>query len=162
MKIKMCSFDTSSTITGYAYFENGTLIESGVFNHKSEKDSLIRMEDMCINIIQYLNSKKPQIVVIEKPPYVRDPSALIMLTKIIGCVYGWTLTTGYCEYVEYSPNEWRKLVCIKNESCPKNRKECKTWDIDKTEMIFGFTPTDDNEADAVLIGQARINAFCNA
>jgi hypothetical protein len=32
MKTKMVTFDTSTTITGWAYFENGKLIESGVID----------------------------------------------------------------------------------------------------------------------------------
>lgn len=156
---KMVSLDTSTTISGYAYFENGKLISSGILNHSKEKDIEIRLEDMCIDLINLLNKYNPHIVVIEKPPFKADPKTLTMLAEIIGCVKGWSLTTGYSEYVEIYPSTWRSLVAVKGETIPKRRNDCKPWDKTKAMAILGREPIDDNEADAVLIGIARIKEF---
>jgi len=43
IKHKMVSLDTSSSKSGYAYFENGELVDSGVISHEQEKDAEIRI-----------------------------------------------------------------------------------------------------------------------
>ena len=163
MKTKMLSFDTSSTRSGWAYFENGKLVNSGIINEEKEKDSVIRIENMCFGLSEILERNKPDIIVVEKPPYVNSPATLIMLAEIVGVIKGWALCAGYAEFVEYGPTEWRKLIANDGEVIPKNRKECKEWDIHKVLSNFNYVPADDNEADAILIGQARINQFkeCN-
>lgn len=157
-KIKMVSLDTSSKKTGYGYFENGKLIESGVLDHEKEKDVIIRVEDMCIDIIEHLKRFQPDIVVIEQPPYCNSPATLIMLSEIVGCAKGWAITH-YAEFVEYKVNEWRKLVAGKEENIPTKREAAKEWDKEKFTEIFKRKPVNDDEADAVLIGIARIKAF---
>ena len=157
-KTKMMSFDTSSTISGYAYWENGVLIESGVLDHSKEKDTVIRVEDMSIDLISRLKKISPDIVSIERPPYCNSPDTLIMLSEIVGCVKGWAINNG-ADYVEYPVNKWRKLIAGKDETIPGNRKEAKPWDIEKVKVLFNMIPVDDNEADAILIGYARIKEF---
>lgn len=155
---KMVSFDTSSTISGYAYWENGALKQSGILYHKDEKDTVIRVEDMAIDIINILKSCKPDIVVIEQPVLCNSAKTCIMLAEIVGCAKGYAITSG-ADYVEYSASEWRRLVADDDERIPKNRDIAKQWDIDKVREIFQKEVEDDNEADAILIGLARINQF---
>ena len=50
---RMVSLDTSSTISGYAYWENAILTKSGILYHDNEKDTLIRIEDMTIPNVKY-------------------------------------------------------------------------------------------------------------
>lgn len=161
-KCKLMGLDTSSTITGWALFENGKYINSDILFHDYKKlDPVIRVEDMCIDIVNTLNKYNPDIVVIERPPYCKDPKTLIMLSEIVGVAKGWSLTKGFCEYVEYAPNEWRKLVANEGEIIPTKREKCKLWDKQKFIELVGREPIDDNEADAFLIGLARINFINN-
>ncbi len=155
---RMVSLDTSSTITGYAYWENARLKESGILYHDNEKNTLIRIEDMTIDIIDKLKSFKPDIVVIEQPPFCNSPKTCVMLAEIVGCAKGYAISTG-ADYVEYSPSEWRKLIADVGEIIPRKRDEAKRWDITKAENIFHKLMEDDNEADAILIGLARIRQF---
>lgn len=157
-KTRMLAFDTSSTVTGVAYFENGELIKSFVIDKSKEKDTLIRTEDMCIALIETLKEHKPDIVVIERPPYCNSPDTLIMLAEIVGCVKGWAISN-YADYVEYAVNSWRKLVANEGETIPGKRNEAKAWDIARCKVIYNIIPADDNEADAILIGHARIKEF---
>lgn len=155
-KCRLVSLDTSSTISGYAYFENAVYQDSDIICCAEEKDIYVRVENMCFRLVDVLNKYKPDIVVIEKPPYCGDPKTLVLLAEIVGCVRGWTITQGFAEYVEYDPNRWRRLVADKDEKIPTKRNLCKPWDMEKAEAIIKRKPMDDNEADAVLIGQARI------
>ncbi len=157
---KMVTFDTSSTVTGWAYFENGKLIESGVIDKHKEKDAQIRIEDMSIAIIELLNKYKPLIVAVEEQAFAKSVAAAVMNAKILGVIQGWCLTIGYCEFVALRPSYWRKLVADEGESVPKNRSDAKPWDVVKATKYLGRAPIDDNEADAVLVGFARIKEFC--
>lgn len=157
-KTRMLAFDSSSTITGVAYFENGKLVKSFVIDKSREKDALIRVEDMCIALVETLKEHKPDIVAIERPPFCNSPDTLIMLSEIVGCVKGWAISN-YADYVEYAVNSWRKLVAKDGETIPRKRNEAKVWDMARCKEVYGFVPRDDNEADAVLIGYARIKEF---
>ena len=164
MKTRMIAFDTSTTKSGYACFENGILVEKGVIDCSKEKDTMIRIENMCLELVGMLKKTKPDIVVVEKPPFINSPQTLIQLSEIVGCCKGWAITQGYSEFIEYMPNEWRALVKRENEKIPRKREECKAWDIDK---VYEYMPniediTDDNEADAILIGIARMRQFMTA
>ena len=157
-KTRMLAFDSSSTITGVAYFENGKLVKSFVIDKSREKDTLIRVEGMCIALAQTLKKFTPDIVVIERPPYCNSPDTLIMLSEIVGCVKGWAICN-YADYVEYAVNSWRKLVAKEGETIPTKRNEAKAWDMARCKAIYNVVPADDNEADAILIGHARIKEF---
>lgn len=158
---KLIAFDSSTTRTGYALYVNGKLKEHGTFDHSNEKDTLIRMEDMMISIRDYILKHKPDILVIERPPLVKDPNTLINLAEIVGVVRGLSLSV-YAEYVEYMPNSWRKHIAGDNEKIPIARKEAKPWDIKKVRDEFGIEKgsngkaLNDDEADAILIGLARV------
>lgn len=160
MVTKMVTLDVSTTITGFAYFENGKLIDSGIIDMHKEKDSVIRIENMAIAIIGLLNKYKPSIVVCEEQAFARTVNVAVMISKILGVIHGWCLTVGYAEFATLRPSYWRKMVAG-NETVPKERKDAKTWDINKAMLIAGRAPVDDNEADAILLGIARIKEFEN-
>lgn len=157
-KCKLMGLDTSTTITGWSLFENGIYVNSDILFHDFKKlDPIIRVEDMCIDIVETLNKYTPDIIAIERPPFCNDASTLINLSEIVGVVKGWSLTKGFCEYLEYPPNEWRRLVADEDEKIPIKRNDCKIWDKMKFTEKVGREPIDDNEADAYLVGLARIN-----
>lgn len=157
MKYRMVSLDTSSTKTGWAYWEAGELTEYGEIDHSKEKDIEVRFEDMCLSILSLLNRLKPETIVIEMESVTRNAHTQRILTEIIGVVHGWALSN-YAEYVEYRPLAWRKLNCEEEEKVPAKREDAKAWSITKIKNLFEKDTTD-NEADAILIGRARIKEF---
>lgn len=150
---RMVALDTSSTITGYAYFENAVLVESGTIDLLKMKKE--RFETMCKSIVSYTKDKKPHILVVEQPTFCNSPDTFRMLSEIVGTARGFALSKG-ADYVEYSPSLWRKLISNENEVIPTKRELCKPWDIGKVMDVLKVTPQDDNEADAILIGIARV------
>lgn len=150
----MLSLDTSSTDSGYAYWENAKLVQYGSINTTAEKDSLIRQENMITELHKCVKKFKPDILIIESPPFMNSPKTLKLLAEIVGSVWGMVISSA--EYIEYEPSRWRSLVKAENETIPRKRAECKQWDIDKVKEIFGIDTDNDNIADAILIGYARI------
>lgn len=159
VKYRMVSLDTSSTKSGYAYWENGELIESGLLDTSKEKDREIRLEDMCLSVIKVLDKYKPKTVVIEMTVVERNAQTQRILSEIVGVVRGWTLCN-YAEFVSMRPTQWRKLICDTDEKAPRKREECKTWSVQKARQLYNYALDDDNISDAILVGRARINFMC--
>lgn len=145
--------DTSSSCSGYAIFINGVYLDSGVFNYKKQKNSNQRLQKMCTTLLSFLNKEKPDIVSIETTVVTRNAEAQRTLTMILGVIYGWCITHN-CEYVGLRPAEWRS--CISKEKKGRKREELKLWSIHKVKELFDIECEDD-QSDAILIGQALIN-----
>lgn len=153
----MMSFDTSSTSSGWALFKNAKLSKYDTVLHKEkEVDLFQKMDLMIVDLLALLETYKPLIVVIERPPYKNDPKTLTALSEIIGAVRAWSILNK-ADYVEYTPSQWRKLVKDEDEKLPTDRNELKVWDIEKVRKLYGIENIGDDPADSILIGQARIN-----
>ena len=150
---KIISIDSSSTITGWALYENGHLKDSGIINLKKEKDSVIRCETMVMEIFELLKKYSPNTIVVENNVVGRNAKTERMLGHIVGTIEGWSLAN-FAEFVLLSPSEWRKAVKpAAGPSCPKKREEAKQWSINRVSELFGKAVNDD-EADAILLGYA--------
>ena len=149
---KMISMDTSTTCTGIAIWENAKL--SKHFCIKTDKKSETKADDMITQLVALIRKEKPQIIICEGLNVVNNIAVAKNLAKIIGAV------KGVCEfnnifYDSLAPSSWRKLICDKNIP-PKKRIDLKPWDIEQVKRLFKFEPENDDEADAVLIGEAYV------
>lgn len=154
-KCKMLALDISSVSTGWALFENGNYIESGVLTTLNEKEN--HVSNMMINISDLISKIKPVICVVEETVLSRfNPKTFRTLTMILGVAMYLCNTKGI-EFITLTPSEWRKL--ISEEKKPRKREELKAWDLEKAESIFNKKFETDDEADAVLIGQAYLNRW---
>lgn len=153
---KLLSLDTSSSCSGWSIFLNGEYSNSGVFNLKKIKSSDERFKQMCTILLYTLNTERPDIVGIEMTVVTRNAAAQRLLTMILGVVYGWCVVHNV-EFIMLRPTEWRAL--ISSEKKGRKRDELKNWSISKVKTLFGKDVSDD-EADAILIGQAIINKRC--
>ena len=166
----LLSLDTSSTKTGWAIFGNGIYEESGVLDWSHVKETEDRLLIMYIDIIQLINKYEPDILVIEKDIVGsgkrQNMSTINTLVKLIGGVWAYciqlnmdtpmNLLAGEFNifYVEYTPSEWRSLVGI----TARKREDCKAASIKRIKDIYNID-VDDNEADAINIGEAYINEW---
>lgn len=156
MNCKMISIDSSTTKTGYAVFINGLLDSYKLIDTESIKDAEDRFNAMCKSICQILEEQKPHIICIEKTNVERNTNSLRVLSKMLGAIQCWSILHD-TEYVELSPSKWRAYAA-EGEKYPQKREELKAWSINKVKTKYGVD-VDDNVADAILIGQARINQF---
>lgn len=154
---KMLSLDTSSTNSGYAYWENGILKEYGVLNSEKYDDKLLKINDMGNQLIEKLNKYKPQTVVIEMTVVERNAHTQRILSEIVGIVRGWAIINK-AEFVQMRPTEWRKYAKEKDEKLPTKKPDLKAWSVNRVKNIYSLKVTDDC-SDAILIGLARINMF---
>lgn len=170
-EVTLLSLDTSSTKTGWAVFKNGIYKESGVLDWSHIKDNTEdRLQIMYMDIIQHIQKYEPDILVIEKDIVgsgkKQNMSTINTLVKLIGGVWAYcvqlnmdtpmNLPTGEFNifYVEYTPSEWRSLVGI----TARKREDCKAASIKRIKDVYNLD-VDDNEADAINIGEAYINEW---
>lgn len=154
MKEKLLALDTSTSSTGWAYFENGKYVVSDVISIKNQKDTDLRMEQMISEIYRLIECYSPTVVVTEMTVVVRNPAVQRMLTMILGAVYG-NCVVNDIDYYSLRPTEWRKL--IDSGKKPKKRDELKEWSKQKVFELYGIDNVTDDVSDAILIGQAYVN-----
>lgn len=164
-KCRMLSLDTSSSKTGWAYYEDAGYKKSGVIDlgtkecqKKYKGNSEKRVEDMCLSIINLLNEYKPHIIVIEKLNVGRNMNATRMLAKIMGVVYGYSLLHDDCFYYEIQATQWRGQLGMQSKN--KKREEFKQAAIEYVKDVLGIEVSDD-EADSICAGIAYIKMFSN-
>lgn len=161
-KCKTISLDTSSSKTGWAYFESSKYKKSGVIDldtkeckKKYKGNSDERVKDMCLAIISLLEKYKPDIIVIEKLNVSRNMTATRILAKIIGVVYCYSLLHD-CFYYEIQATQWRGQLDMQGKG--KKREDFKQLAIEYVKNMLGIDVTDD-EADSICAGIGYIKMF---
>ena len=158
----MISIDSSSSKTGWCYFENAKYKKSGVIDFdtneckkKYKGDSNKRLEDMCLAIIELLETYKPDIIVIEKLNVGRNMIAVRHLAKVTGVVYCYSILNK-CFYYEIQTSQWRSQIGIQAKN--RKRDEYKQLAIEYVKNTLGIDVTDD-EADSICAGVGYIKMF---
>lgn len=162
-KTRLISFDSSSSKTGWAIFDNAEYKKSGIINldtnecrKKYKGNSDKRIEDMCLSIIDLLKKYKPDIIVIEKLNVGRNMVVTRCLSKIIGAVYCYSILNNDVFYYEIQPSQWRSQIGI--QSSKRKREEYKRLSIQYVKDSFNIDVSDD-EADAICAGVGYIKMF---
>ena len=141
---RLLSLDTSTTSSGWAYFEGGEYVDSGVIQINT-KDTSKRLKQMILLLFEYIDHYSPTTVIIETPAVVRNPQTQRLLTMIFGAIYGKCVVDNI-EFCDLRPTQWRSLV--DSEKKPRKRDELKEWSKNKVKLLFGKNVTDD-ESDSI-------------
>lgn len=158
MKCKLMSIDSSTNITGYAFFINGVLKSYSTCDYSSIKNTQERIDNMILFICGMIENEHPDIVVTELTVVNRNAEAQRNLTMILGAIRYKCLELKI-EYHSLRPTEWRKLIKNKDEKIPRKREELKKWSINKIKENYNIETYSDDLSDAILIGQGYINSF---
>lgn len=154
--VKLLSFDTSTTKTGAAYFEDGKYKESFLITPEDNADKNERFADMCRRVLSTLESYKPDIVVVEKVNVFRNMDATRKLCELIGVVRAWTIINNVFMY-EIQPTEWRSQIGIQSKG--KKRDDFKRLSIEYANNNVTDKKLTDDEADAICAGVGYIYEF---
>lgn len=146
----MLSLDTSTTSSGVALWINGQLTKH--YYVCTSKTSDCKERDMMKMLVQLIEQYEPDIVVCEDLNIVNNISVAKKLAALLGAIEGACILAGI-HFDKMAATSWRKWVCG-NVKPPRKRKEAKLWDIMRVQEIFRITPANDDEADAILIGEA--------
>lgn len=152
------ALDISMHSTGYALFKNGSYLRSGVLKCDENKQSDERLYTMSKLILDRIGAWEPDIVVVEQSVMTCNADTFRKLSVLIGVVFGNCIVRD-ADFYQFTPSEWRSL--ISKEKKPRKREELKQWDLEQANRLMTnhIVVTSDDEADAILIGQAYMNLW---
>lgn len=152
--MKILAFDQSTAKTGWAVFEDGCFVESGVFDVHKEKNVDQRSQQMYKFLVNKAQSVKPDVVVAEEVS-LQNPNVktIVELARVQGLVQAAAYSSPlHPSVIFYTPSRWRKAVGIQTGRGIK-RTELKKASMQMVAKQYNKLVSDD-EADAILIGQA--------
>ena len=156
--MKILSMDQSTRITGFAVFDDGRYIKSGVIDLHKIKDTDERSKQMAVEICRLIENAKPDVVIIEEVQQQSNTSTVIKLARIQGVAIGFCAAHNIDLHI-LTPSRWRSALGYKQG--PKvRREELKQQSLDFVKNNFKLELIED-EAEAVCINEAshRIYGF---
>lgn len=149
------SFDQSTRCSGYAVFEDGQYVTSGVVDMtKSKLETDERSFEMAKALWKIIKKYKPEHLIIENVQQQTSPKVVVTLARLQGMVLGYAEAHKVKTHI-LLPSQWRAVLHY--EQGPKvKRAELKQQSADYVKNKYGFDlPEDENEAIA-LNDAARI------
>lgn len=149
------SFDQSTRCSGYAVFEDGQYVTSGIIDMtKSKLETDERSFEMAKRLWRLLREYKPDILIIEDVQKQNGAKTVITLARLQGMVLGYAEAHKVKTHI-ILPSVWRAQLHY--QQGPKvKRAELKQQSADYVKKKYGFDlPEDENEAIA-LNDAARI------
>lgn len=149
----LIALDESTTCTGYAVFDDGELIEHGIFSFKS-KNVLERVSLIMEEIENLIDTYKPNNMVIEDVQITMNAATAKSLLGLQFMIEVYAHRNNIsCE--TYRTTKWRKILGLSN-SRSLDRKAKKQETIDYVKDKYGIDVLKDDESDAIAIGTAYL------
>lgn len=149
----LIALDESTTCTGYAVFDDGELIEHGIFSFKS-KDVLERVSLIMEEIEELIKTYKPDNIVIEDVQITMNAATAKSLLGLQFMIEVYAHKNNIsCK--TYRTTKWRKILGLSN-SRSLDRKAKKQETIDYVKNKYGIEILKDDESDAIAIGTAYL------
>lgn len=157
-KILCC--DQSTKLSGFAYFEDGKYIESGVIDmSKSKLETAERSFEMAKSIWKLIKNYKPDCVILEDVQLQKNNAkTMIILARLAGEIIGYAYAHNVKVHI-VSPAAWRAK--LEYRQGPKvKREELKQQSIDYVKEHLGVElPEDESEACCLGIAAHKIYDF---
>lgn len=155
--IKVLSFDQSTRVSGWAYFEDGQYIESGVVDmSKSKLETDRRSFEMAKELWKIIKKYKPDHLIIEDTQQQNNVKTVIILARLQGIVIGYAEAHGVKVHI-LLPSQWR--AALSYIQGPKvKRQELKQQSFDYVKNNFGLERSED-ECEAICINIAAHKIF---
>lgn len=154
---RVLSFDQSTRLSGYAYFENGQYIESGVVDmSKSQLGTDKRSFEMAKELWKVIKKYKPEYLILENVQQQSSVSTVIILARLAGMIIGYAEAHNVQTHI-LLPSQWRKALNY-SQGAKVKRQELKQQSIDYVKQNFGLDLPED-ECEAICEGIASHKIF---
>ena len=151
------SLDQSTRCSGYAVFEDGEYITSGVVDmNKSKLETDKRSFEMAKEIWKIIKKYSPSHLVIENVQQQSNPSTMIILARLAGMIIGYAEAHNIHVHI-LLPSQWRKALNY-SQGAKVKRQELKQQSIDYVKMNLGLELSED-ECEAIAEGAAAHKIF---
>lgn len=155
--MKILSFDQSTRCSGYAYFEDGKYIESGVVDmSKSKLETDKRSFEMAKELWKIIKKYKPDELVLENVQQQSNPATMIVLARLAGMIVGYAEAHNVHVHI-LLPSQWRKALGY-SQGAKVKRQELKQQSIDYVKENFGLDLPED-QCEAIAEGVAAHKIF---
>ena len=146
------SFDQSTRITGYAVFNDGKYVKSGVIDLHKIQDTEQRSKQMGLEICRVIEENKPDVTIIEEVQKQSNTMTVIKLARIQGVAIGFCAAHNIDLHI-LTPSQWRAALRFKQG--PKvRREELKQQSRDFVKNMLGLNIKSEDENEAIAIGEA--------
>lgn len=150
--MKVVSMDQSTRVSGYAIFENGEYVHSGMIDmNKSKLETDERSFEMAKALWKVIEEYKPDHLILENVQQQTSPKTVIILARLAGMIIGYAEAHGVKTHI-LLPSQWRKALGYAQGSKVK-RAELKQQSLDYVKEHLGVALPED-EAEAVCEGIA--------
>ena len=155
--MRVVSFDQSTRCSGYAVFENGQYVESGVIDmNKSKLETDKRSFEMAKELWKIIKKHKPEHLIIENVQQQSNPNTMIVLARLAGMIIGYAEAHNVHVHI-LLPSQWRKVLGY-SQGAKVKRQELKQQSIDYVKEHFGLNLLED-ECEAIAEGVAAHKIF---
>ena len=161
---KMISLDISTSCTGYAIWINGVYSSSGVLYRDIKSDELKNIIIMGENILDLLSKEQPDHIVIEDTFCGKRMLSSKALDRLHGIVISYAISNPFTSIDYINVLHWRKLLdfpsnpTLSKLGIQNKTKYLKSLSIERAKR-YKASLSDDNEADAINIGDAFLLSF---
>lgn len=150
--MRVLSFDQSTRVSGWAYFEDGQYVESGVIDmSKSKLETDKRSFEMAKDIWKIIKKYNPQELVVENVQQQSSPSTVIILARLAGMIIGYAEAHNVHVHI-LLPSQWRKALGY-SQGAKVKRQELKQQSIDYVKNNLELDLSED-ECEAICINEA--------
>ena len=150
--MKVLIFDQSTRVSGWAYFENGNYICSGVIDmNKSKLETDRRSFEMAKEIWKIIKKHNPDELIIENVQQQSSPSTVIILARLAGMIIGYAEAHNVHVHI-LLPSQWRKALGY-SQGAKVKRQELKQQSIDYVKKNLELDLSED-ECEAIAEGIA--------
>lgn len=155
--MRVVSMDQSSRCSGYAVFENGEYLESGVVDmSKSTLDTDRRSFEMAKELWRVIKKYKPDHLILENTQQQSNVLTVIILARLQGMIMGYAEAHGVQVHILQS-SQWRRA--LNYAQGPKvKRQELKQQSADYVKEHLGLDLSED-ENEAICEGIAAHKIF---
>lgn len=151
------SFDQSTRCSGYAVFENGKYVCSGVIDmSKSKLNTHERSFEMAKSLWKIIENYKPDYLVLEDTQQQNNVKTVITLARLQGMIIGYAEAHNIKVHI-LLPSAWRKALGY-SQGPKVKREELKRQSADYVKSKYGFVLSED-ENEAICEGIAAHMIF---
>ncbi len=153
--MRVLSFDQSSSKTGWCVTEQMLIEDFGLIDCTKGKKKTTdeRFKEMCLAIQNVIFKTQPEIVLIEDTTMQRNPSALKLLSRLQGFIFGVCFNNGDIHIEVIHPSSWRSWIGFKKGK----REELKQKAINfcKEELLIKDATEDECESICINFAYCR-------
>lgn len=155
--MKLLACDQSTRVSGYAFFEDGKYVQSGIIDmNKSKLETNERSFEMAKALWKVIKQYKPDHLVLEETQQQNNAKTVIILSRLQGMIIGYAEAHGVKVHI-VQPSRWRSA--LNYAQGPKvKRAELKQQSIEYVKANLGLDLPED-QAESVCEGIAAHKIF---